>query len=124
MKKEFVKKLHAFAWAYLLQRKAMRKDADDDEVTAAVLGYMAAARELTDDIKDTYKEEEPKLPSLEVFFLNGLYHDYARRIYAGILGSGTCRSDEAWRLVSMVEVGNVLKESWNENQFIKEDLNE
>lgn len=116
MKEEFVTKLHAFVETYLLQSEAMKEDMDDKAVTEAVLKYMEASRELLDYIKDIYKEENPKLPSLEMFFFNGHYHDYARRIYAGILGSGKCWPDEAWKLAAMVEIGTILKENWNKSQ--------
>lgn len=110
MNKEFAQKLRSFAEAYLEQQEAMKGNLDDQAMTRAVLTYMKESRSLTEYITLTFKEEEPKLPSMEVFFSNGQYHDYARRIYAGILNSGHSCPDEAWRLAIMVEIGNVLKE--------------
>ena len=119
MEDEYMDRLEAYVDAYLCQKNALESDnMPDKELTAAVLGYMAASGALREFMSVAFDLDDPELPNMEVFFLNGEYHDFAYRIYAAVYSSKQFPEDADWRTITMVRMGELLRIRCKKNDYI------
>lgn len=110
MEEEYMDRLEAFVDAYLYQKMALEGGGmSDKELTEAVLGYMAASGALREFISVAFDLDDPELPNMEVFFVNGVYHDFAYRIYAAVKASEQFPDGADWKNETMVRIGELLR---------------
>ena len=114
---EFQRILRLFANAYLAQKNAMEEEnSDEKSMTHAVNQYMETARKFLEFVTAAYGQEEPELPDMDIYFKEGMYNDFARRIYAGILYSGQFPGEILWKLKMRVFLGDLLREKLNKEK--------